>query len=74
LEVRLNVGYDCDLRQLFMPSWKKIRFAGGIAIRVLPCRLNNPNQGSSLVVAATDFMPASAGSPSLQLPPTAREG
>jgi hypothetical protein len=31
LDVRPNVGYDCDLRQLFMPSWKKSQLAGGIA-------------------------------------------
>ena len=46
-----------------MLLWKKSRPAGGTAIRASRCRQNNPNRGSGLVVAATDFMPATAGSP-----------
>jgi len=57
-----------------MLSWKKGQLAGGVASRVSRCRHNNPNQGSGLGVAATDFMPASTGSPTFQLLPTAREG
>lgn len=48
-----------DLRQLFMLSG---------------CRRNNPNQGSRLVVAATDFMSGSTVSQAFQFLPDGAGG
>jgi hypothetical protein len=67
LDVRPNVGYDCDLRQPFMPSWKKSQLAGGIAKSSIAMSTQQPQLRLLPGTAATDFMPAIAGSLTLQL-------
>jgi hypothetical protein len=49
------------------PRGRRASSLAALQSRVSRCRHNNPNQGSCLVVAATDLMPAIAGSPTLQL-------